>query len=380
MLDVINKEKCSGCYACANKCPQNCIKMKMDKEGFRYPCIDKNKCIDCHLCEKVCPIINQEGIDNNPKAYACINKNEDIRLESSSGGIFSLLAECVIEQGGIVYGAAFNDKYEVEHIGITNIDELYKLRGSKYVQSNIGNVYSEIEKQLEAGQLVYFSGTPCQVGGLLSFLSKSYNNLICQDIVCHGVPSPKIWKQYLEMHNREYNDIPTQINFRQKDAGWSMYELNIKYMNNNSYKCYHRNDVYMKAFLGNMDLRPSCYHCHFKSLNRLSDITLADFWGVDNVVDDMNDNKGTSLVFINSEHGNILFHKIKDEMIYKEVDINKAVVSNPCAYESVQEPKVRKHFFDKIDKVGFDKYIKRVTKDKLILKVKRKIYSILKSR
>ena len=198
--------------------------MKEDQEGFWYPEVDVNQCINCGLCEKRCPILNDMKVDNQPQAYACYNKDEIIRKGSSSGGVFTLLASLVIEKGGIVYGATFNNENMVEHIKVDNINDLNKLRGSKYVQSKIGNTYFEIKDYLNQGRPVYFSGTPCQIDGLLAFLNKKYDNLILQDIVCHGVPSPKVWKKYLEQFNIEED---ANISFRDKSTGWDSYSFTI---------------------------------------------------------------------------------------------------------------------------------------------------------
>lgn len=374
---VKNRKNCTGCHACVSRCPKGCICMITDREGFDYPYVDEDSCIDCGLCERICPILNKEEQVRIPKAFACINKNEAIRKESSSGGIFSLLAGYVIGQKGIVYGASFDVKNTVEHIGVTKVDDLYQLRGSKYLQSRIGDIYCEIEERLEGGEKVYFSGTPCQVEGLLHFLPKSYNNLFCQDIICHGVPSPKVWKQYLDMRNYEHRgQTPVQINFRQKDSGWNLFELSIQYRDS-SYQCSSGKDIYMKAFLSNIDLRYSCYYCQFKGLNRSSDITLADFWGIDYVLPEMNDDKGTSLVIVNSQKGSALLQGIRDKMEYKEVDINEAVKYNPAACKSVQEPKIRKHFFKRLDRGDFKRYMTRVTAEKMQIRKTEIICNIL---
>lgn len=366
MIEIKDKSKCSGCHSCMNICPKNCIEMKVDQEGFWYPAVDKEKCIKCGLCEKRCPILNDMNIENTPHAYACYNKDEEIRKESSSGGIFTLLASNIIDNGGIVYGAAFNQNFEVEHIEVTNKQDLSKLRGSKYVQSKLGNTYSKIKEHLNQNKLVYFSGTPCQIDGLLCFLNKKYDNLICQDIVCHGVPSPKIWKHYLKKFDLEKN---AKISFRDKSTGWDSYSFSIK-QDNNSFKELSSQNEYMKVFLKDLCLRPSCYDCHSKSLHRNSDITLADFWGIKDVCPEMYDNKGTSLVFINSDKGKELFDKISNDIKYQEVDINEASKHNPSSFKSVNIPEKREEYMANIFNNQFDKYSKKYTKLSLILRIK----------
>ena len=373
MIDITDKKKCSGCYSCINICPKKCMVMKIDREGFWYPKVDKNNCIECGLCEKRCPILNDMRIENNPKAYACYNKNEQIRDESSSGGIFTLFASCIIDKGGIIYGAAFNDNFEVEHIKVTKKKDLVKLRGSKYIQSKLKNTYSEIKEFLNQNKIVYFSGTPCQIDGLLCFLNKKYDNLICQDIVCHGVPSLKVWKHYLEKFELEDN---ARILFRDKSTGWDSYSFTIE--QKNKFTQLSSQNEYMKVFLKNLCLRPSCYDCHSKTLQRNSDITLADFWGIKNVCPELYDNnKGTSLVFVNSKKGKELFEKIKDNIIYQEVDINVASKYNPSSFKSVNIPKNRNKFMNEIFDNDFDNIAKKYTKVGYIHKIKNKFYVLI---
>lgn len=357
MIEITDKSRCSGCHACMNICPKNCIAMELDDEGFWYPVADKSKCINCGVCEKRCPILNDMISTNQPKAYACYNLDEQIRKESSSGGVFTLLASKSIDKGGVVYGAAFNYNFKVEHIKVTTKEELSKLRGSKYVQSRIGSTYKEVRELLENHKLVYFSGTPCQIDGLLGFLKKDYDNLICQDIVCHGVPSPKVWKHYLKQFNLEKD---ARILFRDKSSGWDSYSFTIEQVNRFT-QLSSQND-YMKVFLKDLCLRPSCYNCHSKSLHRNSDITLADFWGIKEVCPALYDNKGTSLVFINSKKGQELFEKIISDIKYQEVDINKAVKYNSSAYKSVNIPKKRKEYLKGVFSSNFNKFSKKYTK------------------
>lgn len=382
MINITDKTKCSGCSACLNICPKNAISMKEDEKGFRYPNIDYNACINCNLCEKVCPIINKKEIKNSPKAYACYNKNEKVRMESSSGGIFSLLAEYILENNGVIYGAAFNDEWNVEHLRIEKLDELYKLRTSKYLQSNIKNTYSLAKKDLDDDKIVLFTGTPCQVNGFISYLgNKIYDNLYTQDIICHGVPSPKVWKKYLDYRKKQDSESPVRINFRQKDDGWNLFALLLQY-NNNTYKINHNNDLFMQAFLRNASLRDSCYDCSFKSKNRQTDITLADFWGVDNVISGFNDNKGTSLVIVNTDKGKKLFDKIEKEIVSKEVDFEESIKYNPSMYTSVKIPQKRDEFFENLDNFNFDELVKEYTvkprKENLIKRILRKCKKILK--
>lgn len=356
MIKIKNKSKCSGCHACINSCPKKCISMQPDDEGFLYPVVDKDKCINCGLCKKVCHVLNPLENNNSPDAYACYNLNEDIRISSSSGGIFTLIAEWIIEQGGVVFGASFDDNLVVKHFCIDNKEDLYKLRGSKYVQSVIGNTYSQVKEILKNGRSVLFTGTPCQISGLMLFLGKSYDNLYTQDIICHGVPSPKVWELYLRYQERLLNsEVNKEIfpSFRSKEHGWLNFSVEMHFKSDVEYCVPHDNDSFMKAFLTNLSLRPSCYKCKCKGVHRNSDITLADFWGVNRLMPDMFDNKGTSLVLTNTEKGRRLFDEIQRCTSYTEIDIKSGLRFNPMAYSPSPRPLKRKQFIKNINDYNF---------------------------
>lgn len=361
MIEIKEKKDCCGCNACYNICPKNAIEMKEDEKGFRYPVIDKQKCIQCDLCSKVCPISINKKIENNPIAYACYCKDEKIRINSSSGGMFTLIASQIISECGLVYGASFDEKFNIKHIKVDKIDDLQKLRGSKYVQSDIGNTFKEVKKYLDENRKVLFTGTPCQIEGLKCFLQKDYENLYLQDIICHGVPSPKVWNKYKQYRKNKDKEEPNKINFRNKKDGWSRYCLLFDYKSR-EYKNTPSKDLYLQMFLQDLSLRDSCYDCKFKKFNRLSDITLADFWGIDNILPEMNDNKGTSLLIINSTKGQKLFDKIKEETIFKEVNLKEAIKYNPSMIHSVKYNAKRDSFFEELDNTSFDKIAKKYLK------------------
>lgn len=362
MINIKEKEQCCGCSACYNICPQNAIIMEEDKKGFKYPKVNIEKCINCKLCEKVCPIINNKEGVNKTKAYASINKDDEIRKESSSGGIFTLLAEEVIEMDGVVFGAAFDENFNVIHKCIKNKNEIGELRGSKYVQSDIGESYKQAKIFLEQNKYVLFTGTPCQIEGLKNFLGKNYDKLYTQDFICHGVPSKKIWKKYLSFMQKDKEKLIKTINFRNKKHGWENYSMNIEYNNKKIYNKEHNKDIYMRAFLQNISLRESCYNCQFKKYNRNSDITLADFWGISKVKPEINDHKGTSLVIINSNKGKFLFEKIRNRCIIKEVDLEEAIRYNKAfAFSAKYNENSEKFFEDVDDGISFDKAIKKYT-------------------
>ena len=380
MIDIKEKSNCCGCQACFNKCPKNAIEMIQDEKGFKYPKINKEKCINCGLCDKVCPIINNKKIENKPKSYASINKDEKIRMQSTSGGIFTLLATAIIKKGGVVFGASFNNEFGVYHTYSEKIEDLKKFRGSKYLQSDIGKSYKKVKEFLDNGRYVLFTGTPCQIEGLINFLGKEYEKLYLQDIICHGVPSPKVWKKYKEYREKKANSKLKNMSFRSKEAeGWNKYHINMNFENGKNYDLLSYEDSYMQAFLKHLSLRESCTDCKFKKKNRLSDITLADFWGIKNIKPEMNDEKGTSLVIVNSEKGQALMEEIKDNMICEEVDFELAIKGNPSFIKNSEKNLKSDQFFSEIEKNDFEQVVnKYIPKVSLIQKTKRKIKKIIK--
>ena len=328
MIEIQNRGDCSGCAACAAACPRQAIEMNADQEGFLYPVINSAKCIDCGICDNMCQAKNMIKRKREPLAYACWNKNDSVRMCSSSGGVFYVLAEFIIAHGGVVFGAAFDEELMVRHVAVDSMDQVYRLQGSKYVQSIIGRTYIEAKKLLDEGRYVLFTGTPCQIDGLLHYLCHDYELLYTQDIICHGVPSPIVWKRYLNYQEQQYKKplvrepLPS---FRRKEEGWKRYSISLSFDKDIEYRKYHKEDCYMQAFLKNLSLRPSCYECHSKTKIRNSDITLADFWGIEHMLPEMFDNKGTSLVLTNSEKGKHLFELLKSRLHWREVDFEEAV-------------------------------------------------------
>lgn len=376
-MEVIEHEKCCGCQACYNICPKNAISMLEDEKGFKHPKIDKEKCINCGLCRRICPILKSSIEKKDNESYAIYNKNDEERLHSSSGGIFILLAKAIINNGGVVYGASLDENFIVNHCRAQTMADLSKLMGSKYVQSDIGISYKNVKKDLESGLSVLFTGTPCQIAGLKSYLNKEYPKLYTQDIICHGVPSPKVWEKYKEFRQKVDKDLPLEINFRNKDNGWANYNITFEYKNG-EYKQNKNNDIYMKAFLRNTSLRDSCYNCIFKGINRVSDITLGDFWGIQEIMPEMNDNKGISLIVINSKKGQEMFELIKNNCKYKKCDFEEAIKYNPSMIKSVNEDKKRNAFFENLDKSDFEELVERNTSKKsLIERIKRKLKRII---
>lgn len=366
------KELCCGCGACLQKCPKGCITMQEDKEGFFYPVVCEELCIHCGLCVSVCPFHNQEEVREPIKAFSAIANDEIIRKESSSGGVFSLIAKQVIDAGGVVFGASFDKDWNVHHECIESESDLWKLRGSKYVQSNIGDSYILAHNQLRDGRTVLFSGTPCQIAGLRHFLGKDYPGLLTVDLVCHGVPSPGVWRWYLNKVKRDSLSQVSAISFRNKDYGWRRYSVAIDIIQSGTVvrqHCYHRDDPYMKAFLSDLSLRPSCSSCQVKSGKSHSDITLADFWCIERVVKGGDDDKGVSLVMANTLKGES-YLALNHGISFHAVDFRQAIQYNRAWSVSFPKNPSRDSFFASYSKhiIDFDRFVERKLQPKLCWK------------
>ena len=329
MISVTEKKNCCGCGACAQICPQRCITMQQDADGFLYPCVD-NRCVECGQCEAVCPMLHKRIPDRRPTAYGAINRDSEIRRKSSSGGVFYLLCDYVIRQNGVVFGAAFDKDFNVIHAGADTLDGCRKYMGSKYVPSVIGNTYEQAKQYLRDGRPVLFTGTPCQIAGLYAYLGKMRNheNLLTQDIVCHSVPAPVQWEAFLNTL-RDGKTI-TGIEFRNKETGWRSGSFVATFDDGSVYKELYSQTDYMKGFLRGEYSRPSCYDCPFSRLERQSDLTLGDFWGVEGLYPKLYDNKGTSLVLVHSKKGKRTLKHLAKRLILKKVRLDYAVKYNPA--------------------------------------------------
>jgi coenzyme F420-reducing hydrogenase beta subunit len=398
MFLLQKKKACCGCEACIQICPTHCMIMVEDREGFLYPEINKKICTDCGLCEKVCPIINQEQKRKPLYVYAAKNQNEEIRLQSSSGGIFTLLAEKIINEGGVVFGARFDENWEVVHSYSESIEGMARFRGSKYVQSKIKNTFIEAKEFLTSGRKVLFSGTPCQIAGLKLFLKKEYKGLNTIDIVCHGVPSPKVFRMYLSEINSNLQDGQknglhckymnkernvTNIQFRNKSLGWKEFSFTISTedlseANGNSSSLFsesiHKN-LYFRGFLSNLFLRPSCHECPSKYFKSGSDITIADYWGIQNILPEFDDDKGVSLIMINSSKGESFYQSLSIESI--ETSYEDAFRNNSCIEKSVPMPSKRNFFFKNFTRQSISKTIIESTKVSNSRRVKIFIFAVL---
>lgn len=384
MLDI-QKDKCCGCGACFQVCPAKCIEMISDFDGFKYPMIDKKKCIDCGRCNSICPT-NNVPLEQIHLGYYCAKaKSCKYFGVSSSGAVFAELSEYVLKQKGVVFGAAFNERFELGHVSITSIDALPNLLGSKYLQSDTRNTYNEVKEYLKKGSLVMYCGTPCQIHGLKRFLGTrmaSLDRLILVDFVCHGVPSPKLWKKYLQYREGMANSKLQKVNFREKKNGWAEYAMFMQFENGTQYLVDRDKDMYLSLFINGYTLRDSCYKCEFKIDKHASDLTIADFWQVKKVFPDLDSKDGISLVFINTEKGRSIFESIKKELSVVEITREKALLDNKSAkYNPIKSPKRNKIYknidkncdFEKIYKMGrlslFRRAIRYMKKCKAVLKI-----------
>ena len=364
MINVENKVNCTSCSACVNICPQNAIIMEEDKEGFKYPKIIEEKCIKCGMCSKVCPMIekykNKDKYYKTPKVMAAWTKEEEIRLDSTSGGVFTELAKEILENDGYVCGAIYDKDWTVKHIVTNKLEDLSEIRSSKYLQSNINLVFREIKEKLQDGKKVLVCGSPCQIQGLNKFLGKEYGNLITCDFICRGMNSPKIFLKYIHSLEKKYNSKVIKVKFKNKTFGWHNFATKIDFENGKKYIQNRYCDSYMIGYLNyNAFMRPSCYDCKFKGLTRTADITLADFWGIENIEPKLDNNQGTSLVMLNSKKGSDFFKKLNERIFFKEIFSDKIFRGNVCANDSVRKTEQREGVFKDIDDLTYEELSKK---------------------
>lgn len=360
MIDIVKRESCYGCMSCSQVCPVKCIEKAADEEGFYIPILNKSKCIKCQKCMQVCPALQENDVKKIEKVFAAINKDGGVLEKSTSGGVFSVLANLVISSQGIVYGAAFDADNKVIHVAVDKIDEIPKLQGSKYVQSDMSSVYASVQSELNKERLILFTGTPCQNAALALFLGKKYSNLFCVDFICHGIPSPLLLSQYLKFINFKKNKkgLPLEnINFRSKNISWQKPTVLISCEKRKIYQKQNKRDPYYIAFQSDNCLRYSCYNCKYRGGKRYSDLTISDFWGVEKVGVKLFDKLGVSAVFINTESGELFFEKMKKYLYYEETSLNCATEFNKSYYYSPILPNTRKGFYKNLNVKHFNKTI-----------------------
>ena len=364
MINISEKRLCCGCNACGDICPKDAISYTEDKEGFWYPKVDLEKCINCNLCEDICPIISKADTITRyetPLVYAAYSKDDHIRIDSTSGGIFSVLANHTYDKHGFVGGAIYNTDHTVRHIVSNDYHRLDDIRSSKYLQSSMIGQYRQVKSLLQTGEKVLYCGTPCQIQALYKYLKKDYDNLVTCDFICRGVNSPKVFLKYMEMLEHNYGAKATKIKFKAKKWGWHNFSMRVNFDNGQEYCKDRWHDLFFIGYLqvGNF-ARPSCYDCQFKGFPQKADITLADFWGIEQIDETMDQDKGTSLIMVNSDRGKELFEIIKNKIVWKEFTVDDARAGNPAFDNSITSiPINREAFFEDLDKMSFDRISKK---------------------
>lgn len=390
MIDVKDKMKCSGCSSCYSICPKGCISMIEDEEGFLYPTVDKKVCINCGLCENICPL-NEHNNKKNGSVYACIiqNKDDEVLLQSTSGGAFTPIAEYVLSQNGVVFGVEMtSESFIIRHTKIEKKEELIKYRSSKYVQSYVGDTFKDAKNELEKGKMVCFSGTPCQIQGLKNYLRKDYVNLITADVVCRGIPSPGMWKDYVE-NLQQYGKV-SEVVFRDKGLGYQYSTMKVAYANRTVERNGIESDRWLRMFFSGLSLRPSCPMCNFRTTDRCSDFTIWDCFNVSDLTNDIDETKGATRMLIHTQKGMLLFNEIRNSFIVVEAPIevvakgieetfylNKRRSEFIADYKTLDMTALLNKWVPMSTKVYLKKYVRRVLNaiglDLIVKKVKRKI-------
>ena len=369
MITITNKVDCCGCNACGDVCPKQAISFKTDIEGFWYPEVNKEMCVECGLCEKVCPILNVKDLKKNDLlesiCYAAEHKNLEVVFDSTSGGLFSALADIMYKSNGYVGGAIFNEDFSVRQYISNDKNDLPKLRSSKYLQSHLDGFYKQVKELLDRDEKVLVCGSPCQMAALRAFLRKDYENLIIADFICRGINSPKVWRKYLDSFEERYGSKVVYCKAKSKEYGWRNLTQKVILENGKAYYETKDQSNFTKGYLRTgVYCRPSCYDCRFKGYPRIADITLADFWGIENVDTSMEKDLGTSLVMVNSRKGERFFEEVKKRINYVKVSFDSIEAGNRSLNLSVDPPQIdRKQFFDDLDKMSFLELAKKYNFD-----------------
>lgn len=364
MIQIIDKSKCCGCNACGDICPKDAITFKTDVEGFWYPVVNMESCIDCGLCEKACPELHIVDLKKNdyekPVTIAAVNKNMRVRWDSTSGGAFSALADVMYEQGGYVSGAVYNEDFSVSNFISNNLDDLGRLRSSKYLQSNAVGLYKSIRDLLLRGEKVLACGTPCQMAALRSFLRKDYDNLIIVDFICRGVNSPKVYRKYLDSLERRYGGKVVYVKAKNKELGWRNLTRKVVFDNGKVYYGVRMDDDFRRGYHTNVFCRPSCYVCQYKGFPRIADITIADYWGIEKVDKNLDNNIGASMLLLNSKKGEAYFELVKDKLEWEYTKFESILPGNIALRKPIEPAKInREQFFEDLDKGTFDDVVQK---------------------
>lgn len=378
MKELFSYDTCTGCGACANICPKDCIELVEQKEGFKYPKINQEHCINCGQCIKVCPINKSENHSDELVAYGAYTKDAQVRKESSSGGLFSAIALEILNNKGVVFGAAISDDNTVCHSKVEKEEDLYKLRGSKYVQSNINYIYRELKKEADSGKEVLFMGTPCQVAGARAFLNHAYDNVLFGEFICHGVPSESLWKKYLEFIKKRYRDNIKEIYFRNKKYGWKQQCMTIHFSSGKKYVKRSYYDLWYRVFQENICLRKSCHGCKFRIEQSMADFCLGDFWGCSVVAPEMDGEEGTSLVIVKTQKGQDILRRVSDRIILNEVDFKECALYNKALIQPEKAHPLRKDFLEEQNKLEFKQLVEKYCPISFSQIVKKEIFCVVK--
>lgn len=363
MIDIIDKSQCTGCSACSSICPQMAISMQMDKEGFFYPVVEAEKCVSCGLCKKTCPVENS-NISSNKDTYAVLaqNKMNDIRTVSSAGGIVGAIYSYVFSRGGVAFGSGFNSDNTVSYIKVETLEQCYenKIFSSKYTTSFLGDIFLQVKKELLTERLVCFVGLPCHVAGLKNYLKREYDNLILVDLICYGVPSGKLYKKYLDFLEEKYKSRITDVRFRDKSFGYAAPTMCVEFDNHKVRSQNSDIKSYLRCFFENISSRPSCYQCNFKTINRVSDFTVGDCRSVFKFSKKMDDDLGTTVLYVHSAKGTDVLANIENNINRFEVSVDDIIkTSGQKMIESATKNPKRDAFFAEIDTLSYIKLINK---------------------
>ena len=378
MIDRISVEQCTLCGSCYNACPVDAISFKTLYLDFLYPAIDNSRCVGCDRCEKSCPILadKQEPESGYPIAFAARSRDEEARRKSSSGGVFYELASEILSEGGYICGAVFDDHFHVKHIVSNTQKDLYRMMGSKYAQSDMGMCFRQIKTLLDEGKNVLFTGCPCQVAGLRTYIGRKHPNLLLVELICHGIPSDHMLQTYIGMQERKYGARLTRMEFRNKKKGWHNSSVRMEFENGRVHSEPMTFDTYMQGYFRGVTLKESCFSCQFRGFKSGSDLTIGDLWGAEISIPDMDDNNGLSAVIVNSEKGTLFLNRSK--IIRRQFEIDKILKYNQSLLTSFDEGAQRTAFYAYTERYDLERAIETFFQETLLQKAKRKFRFFLR--
>lgn len=378
MIDRISVEQCTLCGSCYNACPVDAISFKTLYLDFLYPAIDNSRCVGCDRCEKSCPILadKQEPESGYPIAFAARSRDEEARRKSSSGGVFYELASEILSEGGYICGAVFDDHFHVKHIVSNTQKDLYRMMGSKYAQSDMGMCFRQIKTLLDEGKNVLFTGCPCQVAGLRTYIGRKHPNLLLVELICHGIPSDHMLQTYIGMQERKYGARLKEMEFRNKEKGWHNSSVRMEFENGRVHSEPMTFDTYMQGYFRGVTLKESCFSCQFRGFKSGSDLTIGDLWGAEISIPDMDDNNGLSAVIVNSEKGTLFLNRSK--IIRRQFEIDKILKYNQSLLTSFDEGAQRTAFYAYTEKYDLERAIETFFQETLLQKAKRKFRFFLR--